>query len=106
MDIEKVISDLGFPIAMSLASLWGAFYLIKYITGNLTELLVNRFEELRNIIIKLIDKQKEMEIKLSEWSSNTDTLVKFIIDLQMANKKKEKQDLIEQLKESLNGNGK
>ena len=59
MDIEKVISDLGFPIAMSLASLWGAFYLIRYITGNLTELLVNRFEELRLIIIKLIDNSKQ-----------------------------------------------
>ena len=88
MDIEKVISDLGFPIAMSLASLWGAFYLIKYITGNLTELLVNRFEELRNIIIKLIDKQKEMEIKLSEWSSNTDTLVRFIMDAQEREKER------------------
>jgi hypothetical protein len=77
MDVQGLVSELGVPIATSLAMMWGCFYLIKYITGNLTEMLLTRFDELRLIIIKLIDKQKEMEIKLSEWSSNTDTLVKF-----------------------------
>ena len=58
MDIQGLISELGVPIAMSIAMLWGCFYLIKYITGNLTEMLVNRFEELRAIIITLISQQK------------------------------------------------
>ena len=51
-------------------------------------MLLNRFDELRLIIIKLIDKQKEMEIKLSEWSSNTDTLVKFIVEAQEREKER------------------
>ena len=88
MDIQQVVSELGVPIAMSLAMMWGCFYLIKYITGNLTDMLLNRFDELRLIVIKLIDKQKEMEIKLSEWSSNTDTLVKFIVDAQEREKER------------------
>lgn len=77
MDVQSLVSDLGVPIATSLAMMWGCFYLIKYITGQLTTLLLSKFDELREIIIALINKQKEMEIKLSEWSSNTDTLVKF-----------------------------
>ena len=88
MDIQQVVSELGVPIAMSLAMMWGCFYLIKYITRNLTEMLLTRFYELRLIIIKLIDKQKEMEIKLSEWSSNTDTLVKFIVEAQEREKER------------------
>ena len=88
MDVQSLVSDLGVPIATSLAMMWGCFYLIKYITGQLTTLLLSKFDELRAIIIKLIDKQKEMEIKLSEWSSNTDTLVKFIMDAQEREKER------------------
>jgi hypothetical protein len=51
-------------------------------------MLLTRFDELRAIIIKLIDKQKEMEIKLSEWSSNTDTLVRFIMEAQEREKER------------------
>ena len=103
MDIQALISELGVPIAMSIAMLWGCFYLIKYITGNLTEMLVNRFEELRSIIIKLIDKQKEMEIKLSEWSSNTQTLVKFIVDLETAKEEREKNRILKKYKKDNGG---
>ena len=88
MDVQSLVSELGVPIATTLAMMWGCFYLIKYITGNLTEMLLTRFDELRAIIIKLIDKQKEMEIKLSEWSSNTDTLVRFIMDAQEREKER------------------
>ena len=88
MDVQSLVSELGVPIATSLAMMWGCFYLIKYITGNLTEMLLTRFDELRAIIIKLIDKQKEMEIKLSEWSSNTDTLVRFIMEAQEREKER------------------
>ncbi len=88
MEFHSLVSELGVPIATSLAMMWGCFYLIKYITGNLTEMLLTRFDELRAIIIKLIDKQKEMEIKLSEWSSNTDTLVRFIMDAQEREKER------------------
>ena len=62
MDVQSLVSDLGVPIATSLAMMWGCFYLIKYITGQLTTLLLSKFDELREIIIALINKQKEMEI--------------------------------------------
>ena len=95
MDVQGLISDLGVPIATSLAMMWGCFYLIKYITGQHTEMMNNKFEYLTNIIVKLIDQQKLMQMDLKEWSSNTETLVEFLKD----EREKEKQRLIERAKE-------
>ena len=94
MDMQGLISDLGVPIATSLAMMWGCFYLIKYITGQHTEMMNNKFEYLTGIIVKLIDQQKLMQIDLKSWSSNTKTLVDFLTE----ERDKEKQRLIEQAK--------
>ncbi len=103
MDIQGLISELGVPIAMSIAMLWGCFYLIKYITGNLTEMLVNRFEELRAIIITLISQQKELQIKNAEWASDTKALVKFIVDLQAAKDEREEKRILKKYKKDNGG---
>ena len=95
MDVQGLISDLGVPIATSLAMMWGCFYLIKYITGQHTEMMNNKFEYLTNIIVKLIDQQKLMQMDLKEWSSNTETLVEFLKD----ERDREQQRLIERAKE-------
>ena len=95
MDIQGLISDLGVPIATSLAMMWGCFYLIKYITGQHTVMMNNKFEYLTGIIVKLIDQQKLMQIDLKSWSSNTKTLVDFLTE----ERDKEKQRLIEKAKD-------
>ena len=95
MDVQGLISDLGVPIATSLAMMWGCFYLIKYITGQHTEMMNNKFEYLTNIIVKLIDQQKLMQMDLKEWSSNTETLVEFLKD----ERDREQQRLIERAKQ-------
>ena len=95
MDVQGLISDLGVPIATSVAMMWGCFYLIKYITGQHTEMMNNRFEYLTGIIIKLIDQQKLMQMDLKEWSSNTETLVEFLKD----ERDREQKRLIERAKE-------
>ena len=94
MDVQGLISDLGVPIATSLAMMWGCFYLIKYITGQHTEMMNNKFEYLTNIIVKLIDQQKLMQMDLKDWSSNTETLVEFLKD----ERDREQQRLIERAK--------
>ena len=94
MDIQGMISELGVPISMSIAMMWGCFYLIKYITGQHTEMMNNKFEYLTGIIVKLIDQQKLMQVDLKEWSSNTETLVDFLKD----EREREQQRLIEQVK--------
>jgi len=95
IDMQGLISDLGVPIATSLAMMWGCFYLIKYITGQHTEMMNNKFEYLTGIIVKLIDQQKLMQMDLKEWSSNTETLVNFLKD----EREREKQRLIERAKD-------
>ena len=94
MDIQTLISDLGVPTATSVAMMWGCFYLIKYITGQHTEMMNNKFEYLTNIIVKLIDQQKLMQMDLKEWSSNTETLVEFLKD----ERDREQQRLIDKAK--------
>ena len=95
MDVQGLISDLGVPIATSLAMMWGCFYLIKYITGQHTEMMNNKFEYLTNIIVKLIDQQKLMQMDLKEWSSNTETLVNFLKE----ERDKEQRRLIQRAKD-------
>jgi len=95
IDMQSAISELGVPIATSLAMMWGCFYLIKYITGQHTEMMNNKFEYLTGIIVKLIDQQKLMQMDLKSWSSNTQTLVDFLTE----EREKEKQRLIERAKD-------
>ena len=95
VDLQGMISELGVPIAMSLAMMWGCFYLIKYITGQHTTMMNTKFEYLTGIIVKLIDQQKLMQIDLKSWSSNTKTLVDFLTE----ERDKEKQRLIQKAKD-------
>ena len=96
IDVQSAISELGVPIATSLAMMWGCFYLIKYITGQHTEMMNNKFEYLTGIIVKLIDQQKLMQIDLKSWSSNTKTLVDFLKE----ERDKEQQRLIQKAKDN------
>ena len=94
IDMQGMISDLGVPIAMSLAMMWGCFYLIKYITGQHTTMMNTKFEYLTGIIVKLIDQQKLRQMDLKSWSSNTETLVEFLKE----ERDKEQQRLLERAK--------
>ena len=95
MDIQQLVSELGVPIALSMAMMWGCFYLIKYITGQHTVLMNQKFTDLQGINIKLIDQQKLMQLDLKALSSNVQTLVTFIIE----ERDKEKDRLIQKLKD-------
>ena len=95
IDMQSAISELGVPIATSLAMMWVCFYLIKYITGQHTEMMNNKFEYLTGIIVKLIDQQKLMQMDLKSWSSNTETLVEFLKE----ERDKEQQRLIQKAKD-------
>ena len=95
LDMQGMISELGVPIAMSLAMMWGCFYLIKYITGQHTTMMNTKFEYLTGIIVKLIDQQKLMQMDLKSWSSNTQTLVDFLKE----ERNNEQQRLIQKAKD-------
>ena len=95
MDIQQLVSELGVPIALSIAMMWGCFYLIKYITGQHTILMNQKFTMLADINIKLIDQQKLMQLDLKALESNVATLVTFIIE----ERDKEKDRLVQKLKD-------
>ena len=80
MNIQQLVSELGVPISVSLAMMWGCFYLIKYITSQHTVLMNQKFQSLTDINIKLIDQQKLMQLDLKALESNVQTLVSFIIE--------------------------
>jgi phosphotransferase system IIA component len=94
MNIQELVSDLGVPIALSISMMYGCFYLIKYITGQHTILMNQKFTTLTDINIKLIDQQKLMQLDLKALESNVQTLVSFIIEA----KDMEKSRLLDQLK--------
>ena len=94
MNIQQLVSDLGVPIALSISMMYGCFYLIKYITGQHTILMNQKFQTLMDIAIKLIDQQKLMQLDLKALESNVQTLVSFIIEA----KDMEKSRLLDQLK--------
>ena len=96
MDIQQLISDLGVPIALSISMMYGCFYLIKYITGQHTVLMNQKFQSLTDINIKLIDQQKLMQLDIRTQTSNIETLVSFIIE----ERDKEKERLLKQLKKN------
>ena len=95
MNIQQLVSELGVPIALSIAMMWGCFYLIKYITGQHTILMNQKFTTLTDINIKLIDQQKLMQLDLKALESNVATLVTFIIE----ERDKEKDRLVQKLKD-------
>ena len=95
MNIQQLVSELGVPIALSIAMMWGCFYLIKYITGQHTILMNQKFTTLTDINIKLIDQQKLMQLDLKALESNVATLVTFIIEAP----DKEKDRLVQKLKD-------
>ena len=94
MDIQELVSELGVPIALSISLMYGCFFLIKYITGQHTVLLNQKFQALTDINIKLIDQQKLMQLDLKALETNIKTLVSFIIEA----KDKEQERLLGQLK--------
>ena len=94
MDIQQIVSELGVPITVSLAMMWGCFYLIKYITGQHTVLMNQKFTSVTEILVKLIDQQKLMQLDLKALESNVQTLVSFIIE----ERDKERDRLMQKLK--------
>ncbi len=95
MDIQQLVSDLGVPIALSISLMYGCYFLIRYITSQHTILMTQKFQDLTNIHIKLIDQQKLMQLDVKSLASSHSTLVSFIIE----ERDKERERLIQKLKD-------
>lgn len=78
MDIVGLIGDLGVPVAMSVALMYGCLFLIKYITKDLRRDIDEHFERQQDIIIKLIDSNKNEREEVKKLSASLDAMLTVI----------------------------
>ena len=86
MDLLLVLEQYGVPIAVAIAFGFFIWKQNKYIQDDLTKDLHHKFhllekiinEDLRNIIIALINQQKKMQIELRGIKSKYEALVEII----------------------------
>ncbi len=78
MDIVGLIGDLGIPVAVSIALMYGCIFLIKYITKDLRNDIDEHFERQQDIIIKLIDSNKNEREAVKDMRASMDAILTFI----------------------------
>ena len=84
MDVVQLIESLGIPVAVACVLGYGCYYLIGFINGRLMQKLDEQAKRQEDILITLINVQKEFTNKLIE--SNTEMNSKFstLIELMKA----------------------
>ena len=75
MNIVELIESLGIPVAVACVLGYGCYYLIAFINGRLMTKLDEQAKRQEDILITLINVQKEFTNKLIE--SNTEMNSKF-----------------------------
>ena len=96
MNPIEILQEFGVPVAFCLGLSWFIYKQNKYIQDDLTKDLHHKFhllekiinEDLRNIIIALINQQKKMQIELRGIKSKYEALVEIINKLIIRNDKK------------------
>tara|TARA_Y100000593_G_C4137198_1_gene250355 strand:- start:53 stop:343 length:291 start_codon:yes stop_codon:yes gene_type:complete len=96
MNPIEILQEFGVPVAFCLGLSWFIYKQNKYIQDDLTKDLHHKFhllekiinEDLRNIIIALINQQKKMQIELRGIKSKYEALVEIVNKLIIRNDKK------------------
>ena len=98
MNPVEILQEFGVPVAFCLGLAWFIYKQNKYIQDDLTKDIHRKFnllekiinEDLRNIIIALINQQKKMQIELRGIKSKYEALVEIIDKLILRNEKDKK----------------
>tara|TARA_R100000700_G_C3150659_1_gene129427 strand:- start:463 stop:762 length:300 start_codon:yes stop_codon:yes gene_type:complete len=96
-DVIKLISELGFPIAIAVASIGMLAWVVRYILKDKVEDTLNRFDQRHDHLLKEVDEiKKEMHLrfdqerddteKIKKWCSEIKSDLKVYIDLTMKGK--------------------
>ena len=96
MNPIEILKEFGVPVAFCLGLAWFIYKQNKYIQDDLTKDIHRKFnllekiinEDLRQIIIALINQQKKMQIELRGIKSKYEALVEIINKLILRNDKK------------------
>ena len=93
----NIIETLGIPVAVALVLGYGCLYLMKFITGRLTNDLDEKFKRHESIMIKLIDsnnKERQAHLKgNAELYAKFDTLITIVTQLMNGIKNKGNNDV-------------
>ena len=84
MDLVNIIETLGIPVAVAFVLGYTCLYLIKFITGKLMQRLDEHAKRHEDILISLINVQKEFTNKLIENNAEHNAQVNTLIDLMKA----------------------
>ena len=81
MDVITLIESLGIPVAVACVLGYGCYYLIGFINGRLMQKLDEQAKRQEDILITLINVQKEFTNKLIETNTKTNTYLKSQLDV-------------------------
>tara|TARA_Y100000310_G_C20564986_1_gene755026 strand:- start:689 stop:988 length:300 start_codon:yes stop_codon:yes gene_type:complete len=97
VDVINIIETLGIPVAVALVLGYGCLYLMKFITGRLTNDLDEKFKRHESIMIKLIDsnnKERQAHLKgTAGLYAKFDTLITIVTQLMNGIKNKGNNDV-------------
>ena len=77
MDLIGVIETLGIPVAVSIGLGYALMYLIKFITKDVTVDIKNLY----NIVVKLIDSNREAKDEVKKTMTSINTIKDIVINL-------------------------
>tara|TARA_Y100000004_G_scaffold46150_1_gene50652 strand:+ start:1312 stop:1608 length:297 start_codon:yes stop_codon:yes gene_type:complete len=75
MDIFKIVEQFGIPVAMTIAFGYYIWKQNQFIQKTLMQELDQDFKRLEGIIIKLIDQQKKVQMKVEKFQGIYEALI-------------------------------
>ena len=81
MDIVNVVETLGIPVAVAGVLGWGCLFLMKFITGKLTDELTQKHERLEKMQIGLIDSNNKFRQAIIKNNTEVTTQLVTLIDI-------------------------
>lgn len=81
MDVVGLIESLGIPVAVACVLGYGCYYLIGFINGRLMQKLDEQAQRQEDILITLINVQKEFTTKITENNTEMKSIYGALVDI-------------------------
>ena len=81
MDPIQLIESLGVPVAVAFVASYMSYYLVRFINGKLMERIDEQAKRHEDILISLINVQKEFTNKLIETQTEMNSKYGSLIDI-------------------------
>ena len=81
MDVVGLIESLGIPVAVACVLGYGCYYLIGFINGRVMQKLDEQAQRQEDILITLINVQKEFTTKITENNTEMKSIYGALVDI-------------------------